>query len=248
LVFVPLSATVAVRDDISPLRLLAPLIGGVGVAALATGIPHVLFDWQDGVVAAVPALLLGGSIVVVLAAEAVHRRPLPISDVRAVIAVQLLSGLTVISIAYVLLPELGDALSGRFGSLFADRRINEVKPLFALGRNAWISLVGPPMILAVVGAVWATLSGWIGDQGHILGASYFWTFLLLAAIQQRFAGELSMFVAAFAGLSVVYVLSRLGCGHLPAQMAETPMPDFNIGRPSMRTVAIVLLVVGAATG
>ena len=247
-VFVPLSATLAVRDGGSPLRLLAPLMGGVGIAAIVTGIFHLVFAWQDQAVALVPTVLFGGSVVVVLAAETVRRRPLPISRARAAIAVQLLSGLLAFSIAYLLVPGLGETLSGRLGTLFAERQITEVQSLFALGQNPRISVVGPPLIVAMAGAVWATLSGWIGDQGHLLGVSYFWTFLLLAAIQLRFAGELSMFIAAFAGLGIVYLLSRLGCGQPPAQMAETTTPDLSIGRPSLRTAAILVLVLGTMTG
>jgi dolichyl-diphosphooligosaccharide--protein glycosyltransferase len=57
-----------------------------------------------------------------------------------------------------------------------------------------------------------------------------------------------MFVAVFAGLSIVYVLARAGSINPPAQMTENTSRELGVSRPSFRHAVVLLLVLGAATG
>ncbi|PSP98651.1 hypothetical protein BRC89_07260 [Halobacteriales archaeon QS_4_70_19] len=250
--FVPLSALVALDGDESPALTLAPLASGLAVAAVLAAIPHLTLGWQTPVVAFTPVLLLVGTGVVAVAGEAVDRAPsLPLSRLRAMAAIEVLGGLVALGVLTVGLPTYGDRLFERLGQVGTRGGIVEGNSLFAADTFGWLFLFGLLLFLGLPYMGWALLRATRGEDRHgwLLGGGYAWFFLGLAALQMRFAGEFSTFLAVFTGLGFVHIAERVDLARAPVPFrAATPARDDGeaqepaFTRPSLRTAGSLLFL------
>lgn len=223
--YVSLAALIALDAGESPLFRLLPFAGGFALAALLTLVVHLGFGWQSTAVVATPVLLSVGTVGVASAAAVIRRAPdLPVSPLRALAGIELVGGAAVVALLAVGLPSLGDRLFGQFGRLGSDQSIVEAASVFSSDTFGWLFLFGFLLFLAVPYVGWALVrAARGGDDRHrwLIAGSYATVLLVLAALQMRFAGELSMFVAVFAGLGFIHIAARVDLAHPPVPFGGT---------------------------
>jgi dolichyl-diphosphooligosaccharide--protein glycosyltransferase len=263
-VYVAVRAVADVRADRSPLVASVPILAGL---ALATGLSHLLhtgFDWHSGVVAYAPALLLVGVAGVSLLSEAVRRAEMPGLVLGVTEAAGALGGLAFV---FTFLPAYGDRLSQRLDFLLFRSGPAETQSLFSGGPSgvfigpilelgfAWVFAL-PMLAVASWRAYRRTRPAWL------VVCTYGWYFLLLAALQRRFVGELAPFFAMLAGYAFVLLVAKLELTALPAFSQDgtnRPSKGTDLGRESsgarslgvpdrstITAVAILLLFVTSA--
>ena len=216
LTFIPVAGVVGlrvaldVRHDVPPLAANAPLLGGLGVGAGLALAAHLTLGWHESIAAVTPVLVAGGAVVVAGVGEAWRRtaiRPLGLVAVEAVVAVVGLAG-------YVLLrPDDVARIRTRAGDLFFREGISETASLFSpdfavvfgpllqLGLGFYFAIA----VLAV--ATWALARQY--EPGGLVLVCFAWFYLLIATIQVRFAGQLAIVIAPFAGIGLIYLLSAI---------------------------------------
>ena len=222
--YVPVAALIAVDRDESPGWTLTPLGVGLAVAAVLTGGAHLALDWQTGVVAATPALLLAGTVGVAAVGEVVHRvDDLPVSPVRALAAAEAAGVVLTFGLLTTVLAAYGDRLFGQLGRIGTDGSVVEANSLFGTGTFGWLFLFGLLLFLGVPYMGFALLRATRGEDRHgwLLAGIYGWFFLVLATFQMRFAGELSTFLAVFSGLGFVHIADRVDLARPPVPFRET---------------------------
>jgi dolichyl-diphosphooligosaccharide--protein glycosyltransferase len=206
----------ALRSDEHPAATGAPLLVGVALGSLITVLAHEQLGWHTTVVTYSPALLFVGVTGLYATAEVVGRLGL---DHRHMAGIE---GVGIVAAA-VALPNVFPSFAGRFAGrvefLLSSPEIAETLSLFA---GAFGVLFGPlfrfgfVFFLAIPHLAWFT---WRLGSEHRprwqLVAVYTWFFLLLAVLQTRFAGQLSMFLALFAGLGFVHVLAWVDAARPP---------------------------------
>jgi dolichyl-diphosphooligosaccharide--protein glycosyltransferase len=248
LLYFPVTTLLAARDEESSLWANALTLAALGLAAALAALVHLAFGWHSTVVAFTPALLFVGGAGVTLAAEAVRRADLPVDDLPAVLGLQVLGLIGSLTLITVVVPPFGETLFQRIDVLVDARPIVEYQPLFSLRSNGWLVLFGPPLFVAIAGFAWASVRAWFGGREWLVVALYGWSFLFLAALQQRFAGELSPFVAVFAGFGVVYLAWKVDVARPPAPLADDPPSGPSIGKPSLGQVGAVLVLFALVGG
>ena len=216
LTFVPVAAVVGlrvaldVRHDVSPAAANAPLLGGLALGAGLALAAHLALGWHESIAAITPVLVAGGALVVVGLGELWRRvtwPPLALVAAEAVVAV---GGL----VAYARLrPGDVDRLQTRADDLFFREGISETTSLFSpdfavifgpllqLGLGFYFAIA----VLAV--ATWAVARRY--EPGWLVPVCFAWYYTLLATVQVRFAGQLAIFIAPFAGIGLVYLLSAI---------------------------------------
>ena len=248
LLYIPVVTLLAARDGESSLWANGPLLVGLAIAAVLAGGIHLAFDWQSTVVAFTPALLLGGGAAVTLAAEAINRADLPFDDLPAVMVVQTAGFVGFMVLITVVVPEFGETLFQRIDVLIDSRPIVEYFPLFSLQSYGFIFLVGPMLFLGIAVFVWGTVQAWEGSRAWLLGVAYAWSMLGLASLQQRFAGELSPFLAAFVALGFVWLAAKVDVARIPRPLADSDLSGPSISRPTAGQVGAVLVLFGLVAG
>jgi dolichyl-diphosphooligosaccharide--protein glycosyltransferase len=204
-------------------------------------------------VAYAPALLFGGVVGLLVVAETVHRLDLPVAALGGVQAVLVVVG----PLAFrAVLPTFWTRLAEELGRLFGrfgDARIAETQSLFGADSFGWLLLFGFTLVLALPYVGWASREAYRGSKPWLAASVYGWYFLVLAGIQLRFAGELSPFVALFAGLGFVHIAERIDLARKPVPLrTETGRPadgdaSRSIPLPDRRTLgglAVLFLLVG----
>jgi len=208
LLLAPLGLYVAVRvlDDVragrSPVDTQAPLAGGVALGALLVHLVHTRVGWHSDTVAYAPALLLVGVVGVLGVGELAHRldrSALELGGVEVAGAVVGVVGFRALFPAY-----WAEALDG-LGRLTRRDSIAEVQSLLSGDAFGWLLLFGFVLVLAVPYLAWASRRAYFGDREWLVPAVYCWYFFGLAVFQVRFAGQLAMFAAVFAGLGFVHL-------------------------------------------
>jgi dolichyl-diphosphooligosaccharide--protein glycosyltransferase len=206
--YVVVRTYLSVRDDTAPVRDLAPLVGLLVVASVTTYGLHVGFGWLESYRALAPTLLLLGTVGVVGLTTVVRRLDLPAWSALVGEAVVAVLGLVALP---ALVPSVAGALEdfvaylGTYGgsgiaetySLFSGELGTVVGPIFLFGFALFLAL--PYLAWATKHAVDET------DDQWLIVAAYTWWLLLLAVVQNRFSGELSLFVAILAGIGFVHV-------------------------------------------
>ncbi|WP_424014183.1 hypothetical protein ACOZ35_14230 [Halorubrum xinjiangense] len=216
LTFVPVAAVVGlrvaldVRRDLSPTYANAPLLAGLGLGAVGALGAHLALGWHESIAAVTPVLVAGGALVVVGLGELWRRVSLPPLALVAAEAVVAVGGL----VAYARLrPGDIDRIRTRAADLFFREGITETVSLFSpdfavvfgpllqLGLGFYFAIA----VLAV--ATWATARRY--EPGWLVLVCFAWYYTLLATIQVRFAGQLAIMIAPFAGIGLVYLLSAI---------------------------------------
>jgi dolichyl-diphosphooligosaccharide--protein glycosyltransferase len=248
LLYFPVVTLLAARDSQSALWANAPLLIGLAIASVLAGVVHLAFGWHSTVVAFTPALLFVGGAAVTLAAEAIHRADLDLDELPVVMVVLTAGFIGFMTFITLLVPSFGEALFARIDVLIDARPIVEYQPLFSLRSNGWLILLGPPLFVAIAGFVWASVRAWFGQRHWLVAALYGWSFLFLASLQQRFAGEFSPFVAVFAGFGVVYLAWKVDVARVPAPLADSPLSGPSIERPTLGQVGAVVVLFALVGG
>ncbi len=209
LVYVLLRTPVDIRAGLSPVRALLPVVAAVAAGAgVALGL-HLFLNWGELFVVLMPVYVAFGSVVIIGVGELWRRLNLPPAGLIPVEA-----GFAVVGawIATRISADAIDRYAERSDDLFSRGDVAEGVSLFEPS-----ALTGPLLrlglvfFIAVPVLLWLTVSvarsyepGWLGI------VVYAWALLALAAVQNRFAGQLSVVIAVFAGLGFVTLLGRSG--------------------------------------
>ncbi|TKX61467.1 hypothetical protein [Halorubrum sp. GN12_10-3_MGM] len=216
LTFVPVAAVVGlrvaldVRRDLSPTYANAPLLAGLALGAAGALAAHLALGWHESIAAVTPVLVAGGAFVVVGLGELWRRVSLPPLALVAAEAVVAVGGL----VAYARLrPGDIERLRTRADDLFFREGISETVSLFSPD----FAVVFGPLLQLGLGFYFAiavlAVATWVVARRYkpdwLVLVCFAWYYTLLATIQVRFAGQLAIMIAPFAGIGLVYLLSAI---------------------------------------
>lgn len=216
LTFIPVAAVVGfraaldVRHDGAPALGAAPTIAGLALGALLALGAHLRLGWHESIAAVTPVLVAGGAVVVVVVAEGWQRTDLPAAGLVAVEALVAIAGIVAYRVArpadVARFRARADALFLREGatetvSLFSPDFAVVFGPLLQLGLGFYLA------IGVLVAATWAIAKRY--EPGWLVLVCFAWYYILLATIQVRFAGQLAIVIAPFAGIGLLYLLAAI---------------------------------------
>lgn len=239
--------------DSDPIAGSAPLVAMLAVGTVATVAVHLAFGWLQPYRVIAPALVLAGTLVVVVVATVAWRRNI---DVRTVLVVDGVGGAVAATLAWVAIPTVSSALGEFVGYLsrYGASGIAETQSLFAgnLGSIAApLLLFGFVFFLGLPYVIWASYHTMVGDgdPSLLVVAAYALVFTLLAIVQIRFAGQLALCIVPFAGIGFIHLADRTGIIEAPELLASDTTPSLRDGGerytvtfPSVRTVAYLLVL------
>jgi dolichyl-diphosphooligosaccharide--protein glycosyltransferase len=223
-----------VRDGRSPLSGSVPVLGGLVAGALLALVPHLLFGWAPFYRAFAPTLLLVGGLAVVGVGVVADRAGL---DARMLLGGEVVAGLLALGVAFVALPEFGSAFdqlvayfvrTGQAGiaetySIFSGEIGSVIGPVLLFG---FVFFVAVPYMMWGVGiAVSRSRPDWLA------ATTYGVYFLLLAVVQSRFAGQLSLFTAVFGGVGFLHLATLVEVADRPAVLGSGEPTRGDGGRP-----------------
>jgi dolichyl-diphosphooligosaccharide--protein glycosyltransferase len=262
-VYVAVRAVADVRSDWSPIIATAPILAGLALTSVISHLAHTGFGWHSDVVAYAPALLAVGVAGVSLVGEAIRRAEMPGFVLGAAEVASALAGLVLLR---TFLPSFWNRLADQTVRLLGTTGPAETQSIFAGGPSGFF--LGP---ILEFGFAWVfavpmlAVASWRAYRRHrpawLVVCTYGWYFLLLAALQRRFVGELAPFFAMLAGYVFVVLLAKLDVAELLAFSRddenrrrngqgrdETPTSR-SLGLPDRSTIsalAILLLFVTSA--
>ena len=232
--------SVAVRDDASFLAPGAATSVGLGVGAALIGLAHVALGWHSRLIAAVPAVLFAGSVLVVATAAAWRRADLPAWAFPS-------SGLALVGVTtlgvYLGSPSTWARIERELQRLagvgFGDTV--EFQSIFSTATMGWLLSFGFLLLFAVPYMAWGVAAVYRGNRRWLGVTAYAWFTLALAISLSRFAGEFAPFLAVFAGLGFVHVAAWI-------EVLDPPVPFGGEGRrlsmPEPRAILQIVLLVG----
>ena len=216
LTFVPVAAVVGlrvaldVRHDSSPVFGNAPLLVGLILGAGLTLIAHLGLGWHESIAAATPLLVAGGALIVVAAGELWRRTDL---SATVLVGIEVLVAIGGLSVYRLVRPADVERLRTRADALFFREDIAETASLF----NPDFAFVFGPVFqlglgfyfgIAVLAATtWVVTRRY--EPGWLVLVCFGWYYLLLATLQVRFAGQLAIIIAPFAGIGLLYLLAAV---------------------------------------
>ncbi len=227
LVFVPIAgylglrAAMDAREDISPALANLPALFGFGIGSAISYLFHARWGWHEAYAAYTPLMVFGGAIAVVVLGGLWRRFDGPLSVLVVLEAVIAGGGLWLFQ---RLRPEEVAQLRERADNLFFREGITETQSLFAAEYGfifGPLTQTGLAFYLALVPLGWATWAAYRRyEPGWLLLATFggYWT--VLAGIQMRFTGQLSLFIAVLGGLGLVHVLSAVDLARPPKPFRE----------------------------
>jgi dolichyl-diphosphooligosaccharide--protein glycosyltransferase len=211
-----------------------PIVAGLALGALVALLAHVGLGWHSFVVAVVPGLLALGALGVALVAFVAGRRSL---SPLGLVAVELVIGCVVALGLFTRFPDLVAELERGVAFLVRSSPIGEMQSV----TDQWGVVFGPLIMLgftpflAVPAMLWSVWDGLTRrtDYGWLLLGGYAFTFFGLSFVQRRFTGELAPFVAVFAALGFVVLVSKLDLAYGPRFLRTRH--DATTERPAGRT-------------
>ncbi|UWG49743.1 Dolichol phosphate-mannose mannosyltransferase [Halalkaliarchaeum sp. AArc-CO] len=222
LVFVPLAGYVGLRavldarTGLSPTLANLPVLLALGVGSLLSVGVHESWGWHSSFVAYTPVLVLGGAIVVFGIGELWRRKQLHPGLFVGLQAAVAAAGLFAFR---RLRPEDWVEAQGRMEDLFLREGYTESVSLFT---PDYAVLFGPLVQIGVgfylaVGVLgWATWLTWRRyEPGWLLLSVYTGYFIVLAAVQIRFAAQLVVPLSVLGGVGFVYALSAVDLARVP---------------------------------
>jgi dolichyl-diphosphooligosaccharide--protein glycosyltransferase len=250
LVFVPLGLYVWLRTiidgraNVPPLRSNLPILLALGLGSMIAHLFHSRWGWHESFAAYAPALMFVAAIGVVVLSTLWRRTE---QSFARLVGVESVLGIAGALALWILRPEMITRVSERAGDLFFRSGMTEAHSLYAAEYGfvfGPMTQTGLVFYLALGPLAWATLVAYRRYEPRwLLIAVYTWYFALLAGIQMRFTGQLSMFIAVLGGLGVVYLLSSVDLARVPAPFADSdhdPQPVGSDHRPHNTHPAIVL--------
>lgn len=213
-------------------RNLPPIFGGLALAAALTAGVWLAFGWLQPFRVLTPLLLLAGAGVVVATAFGGRRAGVPS---RVAFPSLLLTGFATAAVAWIAVPPFSERVL-EFQSYLertAAETITETLPLFSLEMNVIegpISYLGGVFVLGVPALGWMTWRALREDRPEWLVVTTLgWYLFGWATVQVRFAGEFAPFLALFAGIGFVALLSWIDLLDSPRlerdATAPTPASD-----------------------
>lgn len=250
-----------VRAGRSPIAHTASVLGGLVIGTLLTFAVHFGLGWVEPFRGFAPLLLLSGALLTTAIGEIVYRfnGSATLAAVGNLLAV---GGGTIA--AWRIVPDVPRAtlqfveyMTGTTGSGIAETTSifsSELGTLFGP-----FFLFGLFFFLGLPYLGWATFQWWRDQRPIALPLVAFgWYFLLLAIVQLRFSGSLSLFMAIFAGIGFRHLLSVVELGPRPAVFGEgaehgegpevTILASVNDRQTVLSLVLIVVVVAGPALG
>ncbi|OYR52052.1 hypothetical protein DJ73_11610 [Halorubrum sp. Ea1] len=216
LTFIPVAIVVGlrvpldIRHSSSPMYGNTPLVGGLTVGAGLAVAAHLTLGWHETIAAVTPLLVAGGALVVVAGGDLWRRSSRSASQFILAELVVVVGGLLVYRI---LRPSDIARFQVRASDLFFREGVTETAslfspdfavvlgPLFQLGLGFYLGIV----VLAAMS--WVVVRRY--EPGWLVLVCFAWYYMLLAAIQVRFAGQLAIFIAPFAGIGLLYLLAAI---------------------------------------
>ncbi|GAA0274668.1 STT3 domain-containing protein [Halobacterium noricense] len=227
LLFVPFVAYAVVRSAAlvrsgDSLRADILLIVGVGTGGLLAVAGHLVLGWQSPNIV-VPPILAAAAMAFAVGMAALTRR----LDWPAWVASVLAAGSGVLTLGVVVMiePSFGAELSQEFSRLvgMSGSNIVETRSLFSTDYGLLagpIFFYGTALLFALPAGAWAFYVKFDNPR-WLLTASYGLVLFGLAVTQVRFTGELSLFVAVFAGFAFVYFLAVVDITDPPQLFADS---------------------------
>ncbi|MFC6988178.1 hypothetical protein ACFQJD_04630 [Haloplanus sp. GCM10025708] len=195
---------------------LAPIVGGLGVAAVLAHGVHLLAGWQYAeTVYALDLLFLGGLGLCGLVA-AVDRGGW---SWRVLLGFEAAFGV-VAAVAWRYVPGLSARLARGLAFFRPGRSIGELSSLgSAYGAFGPLLILGFTPFLAVPTLLWAVRRGWRrSEAGWLVVSVYAVFFGALAVVQRRFAGEAAPFLAVLGGVGFVALAAWFDLVRVPAPL------------------------------
>ncbi|WP_256393058.1 hypothetical protein [Natronoarchaeum rubrum] len=238
--YLGLRAAMDVRENISPIAANLPVLVGLGIGAGLSYFFHAWWGWHETFVAYTPGLVFGGCIAVMVLGDLWRRFEWPISSMLGIELIGTICGLVLF---LMLRPNEVIQLRGRVNDLFVREAGTEAQSLFAAEYGfifGPLTQTGLAFYLALVPLGWATLKAYRHYKpGWLLITVFSWYFTVLAGIQMRFTGQLSLFVAILGGIGLVYVLSAVDLARKPGPL-RTQNKDGIAATSSRPTVSIAV--------
>lgn len=252
-----LRALTAISQD-SSVRSEYPLVVGIGFGGILAVLVHFVLGWQHLYIVSTPLILAAGLATVFVLGEASQRRQLsPTVFTGGVI----ISGGVVLALAFFVIPEFGVEFIQEINRLVFgyDENISEASSIFS---PAYGTVAGPFFFfgLSLFFTLWylgrSFYVTWSEEQPDwLLIGSYTTVLFVLALFQVRFAGELAMFAAIYAGLGLVDLAAIAGAGTRPtfggnsveADQPSKPKSEALIrvpGRKTVFTIGVIFLLIG----
>ena len=230
------------RERIDPFVANVPAIAGIGVGSLLALAAHLRWDWHEPIAVTIPVVVAVGAVAVAVLGTLWYRlglRPaglLAVEGVVAVVGTALFRRLRPEDVAR--LQERSDALFNRetaieTASLFATDQAIIFGPLSQIGLGFYLALVPLGFATYYVAREY--------DPAWLVTVSFAWFWLVLAAIQVRFAAQFSILCALFGSVGLVYLLGAVDLARPPNPFERTPPDGPSLGLPANRTVAAYLV-------
>lgn len=248
-VYLSLRVIADVRAEIPPLLAVIPTVAGIGGGAILAIVAHLSLGWHEPIAVATPVLVAGGGVGVGLLATAWRQLDLPPAGLLATEVVVGVLGLFVYS---QLRPGDIARFQNRMGDLLGRDSATETASLFATDQAVLLgplTQIGVGFYLALVAlgvATWYVYRQY--EPAWLVLVCFTWYYMLLAAIQVRFAAQLSIFIAIFGGVALVYLLAKLELARGPTVFASASEREtYTMQLPEERTrggvlVGVVVLV------
>ncbi|MUV59463.1 hypothetical protein [Halobacterium sp. CBA1126] len=258
LLFVPFVAYAVVRSAAivrsgDPLWDDGLLIAGVTAGGLLAVAGYVVLGWQSPIIVTAPLLAAVAMGFAVGTAALTRRLDWP-AWVASVLATG--SGLLTLAVVVTIEPTFGAELSQELSRLvgMSGSNIVETKSLFSTDYGLFVGPIffyGTALLFALPAGAWAFYYGFHRPR-WLLAGSYGLVLFVLAVTQVRFTGELSLFVAVFAGFAFVYFLNVVDITDPPQVFAdrdprETGVDIRSFSLPERRTLlslGLAFLLVG----
>lgn len=217
--YLGLKVAIDVRRGVSPAGANAAVLVGLWLGAVLTYGPHARWGWQeaDALLVFAPAMVAAVGMTFVAIGEGWSRTDW---HVGGCLALEALTGVLTLLVVRYARPDLYARAVDRMGDLLFRENIVEVVSLFSLESAV---VFGPLMVLglgfylALPTLGWFTWTGYRGyEPGQLVPVVFAWYYLVLATIQLRFAAQLAIFLAYFAGLTLVAALAWVDAARWPA--------------------------------
>jgi dolichyl-diphosphooligosaccharide--protein glycosyltransferase len=251
IVLIPLTAYAAIgtmyatQGGRSPAIVAAPLAIGLLIAALLTFASHSVMGWHTKQVASIPALVFLAVAGVSGMAEAGHRVGV---SAKAMLSGEVILGLAGVAVVFQYLPGLGSQFFSRLHRLLSNEGVAETASIVG-GKMG--TIIGPILIFGFVFFLALPYLGWAlwwayhrKKPSWIPISVYGVYFIMLSMVQMRFGGELSPFLAVFAGIGFVHLASAVELIDRPAALGSDGPHPFTgeITVPDRRTIASLFVL------
>ncbi|ELZ23696.1 Laminin G sub domain 2 [Halosimplex carlsbadense 2-9-1] len=214
------------RDGGSPLRAGRPLLAGVSMGTFVAVLAHISLGWHTPAVIVAPVLLSVGIAGLLVLGEGARRAEVSSRLVVGVSVVGLVLGIVAL---WSLVPVFATELERGMDFLLTTEGIAETTSIVSGDLGTIIGpifLFGFGLFLALGHMCWAL---WMSYRRHapawLLITVYGWYFLLLSAIQVRFAGQLALFAALFGGLGFVHLAAWVDLASVPTPFVDNRLAD-----------------------